>query len=108
MVTFEYTYPAGLGSHHVKKIEKARAWLSIVGQVEMGIVEFIVAGLRACRRRLKSKSTASDPIRANRYAKYKESLLIFTTSVHFVFCFGAGTGLMKIMRTRMGAATHPH
>ena len=41
----EQSHPAGFTSHHVQKIVNAGAFLNIVGQVEMGIVEFIVAGL---------------------------------------------------------------
>jgi hypothetical protein len=96
-----------LGSHHVKKIEDARACLNIVGPVEMGIVEFIVPVCDRAGEELKTKSTASASTRANRYAQYKKSLLVFTTSVHFVFGLLLGRALIEIVWTRMGAAAHP-
>jgi hypothetical protein len=59
----------GIGSHHVKKIEDARACLNIVGLVQMGIVEFIVpvcvnAGKELKRERRDKRPNKSQPARA--------------------------------------------
>ena len=46
----EQRHAAGFISHHVQKIVNIRTLLNIVGQVEVGIVELIITGLRARRR----------------------------------------------------------
>lgn len=84
-----------------------RNFTNIVRLLQMGFVEFKVADLRGCRGRAKKKSTASAPTRANRYAQYKKSLLIFTTSVHFIFGLRLGRALIENAWTRMSATAHP-
>jgi hypothetical protein len=54
-------HAAGFVSHHVQKIMNGGAFLNIVRQVEMGIVEFIIAGLRASRRNDDERHEPGDP-----------------------------------------------
>jgi len=46
----EQRHPASFRFHHVQKIVNVGAFLNIVGQVKMGIVEIIILCLRAPRR----------------------------------------------------------
>ena len=45
----EQCHTSGLVTHHGQKVANIRAFLNIIGQVEMGVVEIIVASLRAPR-----------------------------------------------------------
>jgi hypothetical protein len=42
-------HASSFGPHHVQKLVDIRPFLNIVGQMKMGIVEFIIVGLRAGR-----------------------------------------------------------
>jgi hypothetical protein len=46
----EQRHGAGFVSHHVQKLVNSGAFLNIVRQVKMGIVEFVIVCLRANRR----------------------------------------------------------
>src|SRR6266446_2435150 len=51
----EYRRPANSFSHHVQEIANAGTFLNIVGQVKVGIVQFVIVDLRARRRSAKKK-----------------------------------------------------
>jgi hypothetical protein len=55
----EHSHPPNFVSHHVQKVTNVGSFLNIVGQVEMGIVELIIAGLGA-RRPVADKQKQSD------------------------------------------------
>ena len=51
----EQGHTTSFGPHHIQEIVNVGAFLNIVGQVEMGIVEFVIIGLRTCRNANKKK-----------------------------------------------------
>src|SRR6267143_1606295 len=98
-------HPIGFASHHVQKIANVGALLNIVGQVEMGIVEFIIVGLRRAGVTLMSKSTAMGPINSNRCAHRKENLLIFALGKNSSLFFSWLSALLIIEHGGRGVAT---
>ncbi len=64
----EQRNPACLVSHHIQKLANADSFLNLVGQVEMGIVELIIATLRPARGSVKRKSATIVPAKSERLA----------------------------------------
>jgi hypothetical protein len=52
---------SGVIAHHAQKIVNIGAFLNIVGEVEVGIVEFVIFGLRAQRRDQEKQGPGQQP-----------------------------------------------
>jgi hypothetical protein len=98
----EQSHPASTASHHVQKIANVGAFLNIVGEVEMRIVEFIIAGLCTRRRNAYKQNHGDRPEKQPPLCALQGTLLTSAISLRLVGVRGTVMRWWKSPPSRTG------